>query len=109
MKRVGMVIGIDPNRINEYKKLHKNVWGDILQSLSDANISNYSIFLKEPENLLFSYFEYMGSDLKKDMAIMADMKITKKWWALCMPCQKPLETRKEDEWWSQMQEVFFHA
>jgi len=109
MERLGMVIGIDPNKIDEYKHLHKNAWDEILQSLSDAHITNYSIFLNEPENLLFSYFEYIGTDFKKDMDKMADLDITKRWWELCMPCQKPLDTRKQGEWWSQMDEVFYHA
>ncbi|TIM22767.1 MAG: L-rhamnose mutarotase, partial [Mesorhizobium sp.] len=29
-------------------------------------------------------------------------------WALCMPCQEPLPTRKEGEWWASMDEVFHH-
>jgi len=109
MQRIGMMIGIKPDKIKEYKKLHATVWDGILQSLTDSNIQNYSIFLREPENILFSYFEYIGDDFQKDMTTIADMDITKEWWALCMPCQKPLDTKKEEEWWSQMEQVFFHA
>ena len=29
-------------------------------ALSAANIHNYSIYLREPENLLFGYWEYTG-------------------------------------------------
>ncbi|MEK9564814.1 MAG: L-rhamnose mutarotase, partial [Deltaproteobacteria bacterium] len=43
-----------------------------------------------------------------DMQKMADDPITKKWWAVCKPCQTPLETRKEGEHWSMMEEVFYH-
>ena len=28
---------------------------------------NCSIFLKEPENLLFAYLEYQGTDIEKDI------------------------------------------
>jgi L-rhamnose mutarotase len=31
---------------------------------------------------------------------------TQEWWAVCMPMQAPLETRKEGEWWAGMEEVF---
>ena len=36
--------------------------------IRQCNIQNYTIFLREPENLLFSYFEYTGDDREADMA-----------------------------------------
>ena len=109
MQRIGMVIGVKPETIEEYKRLHAAVWPEVLARISACNIRNYSIFLKEPENLLFSFFEYQGTDYTGDMAKMAADPKTQEWWAVCMPCQAPLETRKEGEWWAGMEEVFFHA
>ncbi|WP_421579009.1 L-rhamnose mutarotase [Shinella sp. M31] len=109
MQRIGMVIGVKPERIEEYKRLHAAVWPEVLARISACNIRNYSIFLKEPENLLFSFFEYHGADYAGDMAKMAADPRTQEWWAVCMPCQAPLDTRKEGEWWAGMEEVFFHG
>ena len=109
MQRIGMVIGVKPEKIDEYKRLHAAVWPEVLARISACNIRNYSIFLKEPENLLFSFFEYHGTDYAADMAKMAADPKTQEWWAVCMPCQAPLDTRKEGEWWANMEEVFFHA
>ena len=109
MQRIGMVIGVRPERLEDYKRLHAAVWPDVLAMISACNIRNYSIFLKEPENLLFSFFEYHGTDYAGDMAKMAADPKTQEWWAVCMPCQAPLETRKDGEWWAGMEEVFFHA
>lgn len=109
MQRIGMVIGVKPEKIEEYKRLHAAVWPEVLARISACNIRNYSIFLKEPENLLFSFFEYHGTDYAADMAKMAADPKTQEWWAVCMPCQAPLDTRKEGEWWANMEEVFFHA
>lgn len=109
MQRIGMVIGVKPETIEEYKRLHAAVWPEVLSRISACNIRNYSIFLKEPENLLFSFFEYHGTDYSADMAKMAADPKTQEWWAVCMPCQAPLDTRKEGEWWANMEEVFFHA
>ncbi|WP_137155527.1 L-rhamnose mutarotase [Rhizobium sp. FKL33] len=108
MQRMGMVIGLNAEKIEEYKRLHAAVWPDVLKMISQCHIRNYSIFLKEPENLLFSYFEYHGEDFDADMKVMAADPVTQDWWAVCMPCQKPLETRKEGEWWASMEEVFHH-
>lgn len=109
MQRKGMVIGLNAEKIAEYKRLHAAVWPDVLSMISACNIRNYSIFLKEPENLLFSFFEYHGDDFDADMAKMAADPKTQEWWAVCMPCQAPLATRKEGEWWAEMEEVFYHA
>ncbi|GAA4162301.1 L-rhamnose mutarotase [Shinella granuli] len=109
MQRIGMVIGVKPEKIEDYKRLHAAVWPEVLAMISACNIRNYSIFLKEPENLLFSFFEYHGNDYAADMAKMAADPKTQEWWAVCMPCQSPLETRKDGEWWAGMEEVFFHA
>jgi L-rhamnose mutarotase len=108
MQRMGQVIGLNAEKIAEYKRLHAAVWPDVLRMISECNIRNYSIFLKEPENLLFAYFEYHGTDFAADMAKMAADKTTQDWWAVCMPCQQPFPTRKEGEWWAGMEEVFHH-
>ena len=104
MKRYGMVIGVNPKKIEEYKKLHAAVWPDVLKKITECNIRNYSIYLKN--NTLFSYFEYVGSDFDADMAKMAADSTTQKWWDVCKPCQSPLESREEGEWWANMEEVF---
>ncbi len=109
MQRMGMVIKLKADRVAEYKRLHAAVWPEILAKISECNITNYSIYLKEPENLLFGYWEYLGSDFEADAQRMADDPRTQEWWKVCMPCQEPLATRKEGEWWAMMEEVFHHG
>ena len=104
MKRYGMICGVKPDRIEEYKKLHAAVWPDVLKNIKHCNIRNYSIYLKD--YMLFSYFEYTGSDFEADMKKMAADPVTQQWWDVCKPCQQPLETRKEGEWWADMEELF---
>lgn len=106
IKRYGSIIGLKPEQIAEYKRIHAAAWPDVLKQIKASNITNYSIFLKEPENLLFAYYEYTGADHDADMAAMAADPRTQEWWAVCMPMQTPLETRREDEWWASMEEVF---
>lgn len=108
MKRYGSVIRVHEAQKAKYKELHAAVWPDVLRTITACNIRNYSIFLKEPENLMFGYFEYVGDDFDGDMGRMAADPVTKEWWAVCMPCQDPLDTRKEGEWWADMEEVFHH-
>ena len=108
MERMGMVIGLKSEHIDEYRRLHAEAWPGILAKISECNITNYSIYLKEPENLLFGYWEYVGADFAADAATMAAYPTTQEWWKICMPMQNPLETRKEGEWWAMMDEIFHH-
>ena len=93
MKRYGRVIGLKPEVIAEYKRIHAAVWPSVLEQISRSNMRNYTIFLKEPENLLFAYFEYVGTDYEADMKKMAADAETQRWWELCIPCQLPLALR----------------
>jgi L-rhamnose mutarotase len=105
---MGSVIGLRPEKIAEYKALHANAWPEVLATISACNIRNYVIYLREPENLLFASFEYHGDDWAADQAKMAADPVTQKWWAVCMPCQRKLDTAAEADWWAPMEEVFFH-
>ncbi len=109
MQRYGSVIGLRPEKAEEYKKLHADAWPDVLERIHDCNIRNYSIYLRRlPDgNLyLFSYFEYVGEDFAADAARMAADPTTQEWWAVCKPMQIPLPDRGEDAWWADMEEVF---
>ena len=75
-----------------------------IKALQDLELLDLSA--SEPENLMFAYFEYHGTDHDADMATMAADPGTQEWWAVCMPMQSPLDTRKEGEWWAGMEEVF---
>ena len=106
MRRMGMVIGIRPEHVAEYKRLHAAVWPEVLARIAASHIRNYTIFLREPENLLFGYWEYHGTDFAADAAEIAADPATQDWWRLCGPCQAPLESRADNEWWAMMEEVF---
>lgn len=109
MKRYGSVIEVKEDRLNEYKRLHSEVWPGVLAMIKQCGIQNYSIYLRrlpDGKYYLFSYFEYIGGDFESDMAQMAADATTQKWWEVCKPCQNPLPDRAESEWWASMEEVF---
>lgn len=104
MQRFGSVIKVKLERLDEYKKYHANIWPEISEMITKCNIRNYTIYFKD--TFLFSYFEYNGTNFEKDMARMAADPKTQEWWDIMKPIQTPLETRKEGEWWADMEEVF---
>ncbi len=65
IQRFGHVIKIKPEKLQEYKEHHANVWPAVLEMIKKCNILNYSIFVKD--NFLFSYMEYGGTDFDADI------------------------------------------
>ncbi len=104
MRRYGSVIRVRPEKLEEYRRYHAQVWPEVLSKITACNIRNYSIYHKD--GFLFSYFEYVGRDYEADMAKMAADPKTQEWWAIMKPMQAPLETRRPGEWWAGMEEVF---
>ena len=104
MERHSSVIKIKPERLEEYKEYHVEVWPEVLDMLRKCNIRNYSIYYKD--GYLFGYFEYHGNDFKADMAKIDAHPKSQEWEDIMMPMQEPLETRTEGEWWAEMEEVF---
>ena len=109
MKRYAHIIELKADQIETYKALHADVWPEILQKIKECNLQNYSIYLRQMpdgKHYLFSYFEYVGSDYDADMAAMAADSKTQEWWAVCNPCQIPLQGLSPGEWWASTEEVF---
>jgi L-rhamnose mutarotase len=109
MQRYGSVIGIKPDKLEEYRHLHAAVWPNVLNMIRQCHIQNYSIYLRKmPDGqfYLFSYFEYAGNDFPGDMERMAADPETQRWWAACKPCHQPLSDRIAGEWWASAEEVF---
>jgi L-rhamnose mutarotase len=103
---MGSVIGVRPEMLARYKELHARPWPEMNAALTAANIHNYSIYLREPENLLFAYWEYTGTDFAADMRTLDGLAISKQWLALTDPCQVKLASARDDEWWAFMPEIF---
>lgn len=104
MRRFGSVIAVKPEKLEDYKYHHAHIWPEINALISACNLRNYSIYYKD--GLLFSYFEYVGDDYEADMAKMVADPKNQLWWDLVKPFQEPLSTRKEGEWWADMEEVY---
>ncbi|WP_062209159.1 L-rhamnose mutarotase [Demequina oxidasica] len=104
MRRVASVIGLPPEHVEEYERIHAAVWPAVLAQISASHITNYSIY--RYGELLVSYFEYDGEDYEADMAEMAKDPETQRWWAVCSPLQRPVAERVEGEWWHELPEIF---
>lgn len=103
-QRYGQIIGVKPECIDAYERIHAQAWPEVLATIRACNIRNYSIF--RHNTTLFAYFEYTGDDFAADMAKMAEDPKTREWWTQTDPMQVPLPERSSSEWWLTLKEVF---
>ena len=82
MERVCFQLHVRPERIAEYRERHRTVWPEMLDALSKAGWSNYSIFLR-PDGLLIGYLE--TEDFEAATAAMDDTDVNTRWQAEMAP------------------------
>lgn len=56
MKRVGFVLKVREELVDEYKRVHEEVWPEMLDALHRNGWHNYSLFIRQ-DGMLFGYFE----------------------------------------------------
>jgi len=110
IKRYASVIELLPEKEESYRKLHSDVWPEVVAAIKKANIQNYSIHVAElgGKKYLFSYLEYSGNNPEKDFASIGDDPTTKdKWWPITDACQRELPGTPEGQHWLPM-EILMH-
>jgi len=104
MRRIAQVILLRPEQVEEYDRIHAEVWTAVLDRLRASSIRNYSIY--RYGTMLFSYFEYRGENFDADMAAMATDEATQRWWGITVPMQIPVPEQTPGGGWFTIPEVF---
>ena len=102
-----MVVGIKPERIEEYKRLHADSNAGVRDLLHKYHMRNFSIFLQQIEGKWyeFGYYEYTGDDFDGDMAKLAEEPRNIEWLKVCDPMQVPLPGKKG---WTKMERMYYN-
>ena len=103
MERVGFLLKVRPERLDEYKARHRQVWPEMLAALRETGWHNYSIFLRD-DGLLFGYFE--TPDLDAALAGMAATDVNARWQAEMAPFFENLGGQRPDEGFLRLEEIF---
>jgi L-rhamnose mutarotase len=104
MKRIGFILKVKQDLIEEYKEHHRNVWPEMLAALSEAGWHNYSLFIRD-DGLLFGYFETADS-LQAAQAAMADTDANTRWQAMMSPYFELPTDARPDQMLVELEEVF---
>jgi L-rhamnose mutarotase len=104
MKRVGFLLKVKQDRVEEYKRRHEAVWPEMLDALRRTGWHNYSLFLRE-DGQLFGYFETPDS-FQAALEGMAGEEINAKWQEFMAPYFEDLGSAHADESMLELEEVF---
>ena len=102
MQRIGFILKVRQDRLEEYKRRHQEVWPEMLQALRETGWHNYSLFMR-PDGLLFGYLE--TPDFERAKSEMAKRDVNARWQAEMAPFFESL-TGRPDEAMLPLEEVF---
>jgi len=75
VERVGFVLEVRPERVEEYVEAHREVWPEMLAALKGAGIRNYTIFRAGAR--VFGYFE--TDDREATERYLAEQPVSSRW------------------------------
>lgn len=105
-ERQALVVGVRPEKREEYLRLHRSVWPGVKQKLTECNVHDYSIFVFG--DVLFAYYKYTGDDHDADMRRIAADPVSQEWWTHTDPCQVGIgEERDLGTLWQPIDEVWY--
>jgi L-rhamnose mutarotase len=104
MQRVGFVIKIRPDKIEEYKAHHKAVWPDMQAALQRSGYHRYSLFLR-PDGLVFGYFE-PPQNVATAREAMSREEVNTRWQASMAPLREAFDGEFEGISLIDLEEVF---
>jgi len=95
----------DQKLIEEYKKLHQNVWPEIIKSIKDSGINVLDIYCSG--NRLFMIIEADADfTFDKKSQMDADNEKVQEWETLMWKFQQALPWAKPGEKWVVMEKIF---
>jgi L-rhamnose mutarotase len=74
-ERTAFVLRVRPDKLDEYVRVHQEVWPEMLDAISAAGIRNYTIF--RDGNRMFGYFE--ADDLEAAGRYLAQQDVSTRW------------------------------
>jgi L-rhamnose mutarotase len=102
MERVCFSLQVRPDRLEEYKRRHQQVWPEMLDALRDAGWRNYSLFLRD-DGLLVGYVE--TDDFEAAQRAMSATAVNERWQAE----MAEFFGERADESFRRLEEVFHLA
>lgn len=103
MERVCFLLRVKPDRLEEYRARHREVWPQMLDALRQTGWRNYSLFLRE-DGLLIGYLEC--EDLAAAQRGMEETEVNARWQAEMAEFFELSEGARPDTGFTRLPEIF---
>jgi L-rhamnose mutarotase len=102
METIGFTMILKPGKEAEYKKRHDEIWPELVKSLRQAGVSDYSIFFDDSTGRLFATLRRTENH---EMEQLPSDPIVQKWWRFMADI---METEPDNAPKSNPLELVFH-
>ena len=103
MQRVCFTLRVRPERLDEYRQRHKEVWPEMRDALRECGWHNYSLFLRD-DGLLIGYLE--TPDFRAALDGMAAREVNERWQKWMAPFFVSEAGEHADRMMQSLEEVF---
>jgi len=101
--RVCFLLKVRPEKVEEYKARHRQVWPEMQEALRETGWRNYSLFLQEG-GLLIGYLETDNFD--ECRAAMKEHEVNARWQEEMAPLFESLDGAGPDDAMRMIEEIF---
>ena len=106
MERVCFLLRVRPDRLDEYKARHREVWPEMLDALRETGWRDYSLFLSD-DGLLVGYLEC--DDFEASVKAMEEREVNARWQAEMAEFFELPSGERPDTGLERLEEVFHLA
>jgi len=77
MEQIAFLMHLKPGNEAEYRRRHDAIWPELKAALSDAGISDYSIFLDQDTGNLFAVMRVRPENSRE---ALPQLPVMRRWW-----------------------------
>ncbi len=93
MQRICFVLNVKPERVEEYRERHREVWPEMRRALAATGWKDYSLFLRR-DGLLVGYL--VTEDFERAREAMKTMPVNERWQQQMAPLFAAIEANADD-------------
>ncbi len=93
MQRICFVLNVRPDKLDDYRTRHREVWPEMRDALAQAGWRDYSLFLRE-DGLLVGYL--VTDDFDRARAAIKQMPVNERWQEHMKPLFQTLDSHADD-------------
>lgn len=106
-RRFCELIALNPDRVEDFQKLHQKIPQAVRDAIRQKGLRNYSVFICTTKDQVYAIrcYEYVGESYAADMAELERHPDYKTWRNAWEECQVTLMPLASGDWWAPSKEI----